>query len=383
VQEITTLGLEHSLLTKYTAFVAIDSQVRNASGDSTTVRQPLPLPEGVSNLAVGGPLPAAMAMNRAAPTSVTEDSASVPDAMMQSLKSYERYEQAMPPAFPRLFLAEDELQMDLGAAMNVTPDQIGEPVLLPLSLAYGLAEPVSLGVHSREGLCVTGSGHGCAHVFDQLGTELLWRLVHRWDDSVALRLGFSFASFDPAWPRLAVGVPMQMSLGDGESFFLRFEPSFAWGLSHTETNGATFVLPLRLQLLAKRVLSIYAQGGLLASWSHINERYVIPAGLGLQLSPARWLDVGLELTVAIKAGSELPEAARRIFYDSTATITPAIYDRSLLLNFRLHGGASRAYRAIASLFADEDDDEESSYHEPAPPPPPPSPTRPVCGKIEW
>ena len=53
VEEITDLGLQYNLLTQYTSFVAIDSEVRNKTGESTTVNQPLPLPEGVSDLAVG------------------------------------------------------------------------------------------------------------------------------------------------------------------------------------------------------------------------------------------------------------------------------------------------------------------------------------------
>jgi Ca-activated chloride channel family protein len=54
VKEITSLGLAYNLLTRYTSFVAIDSRVRRTGGDATTVQQPLPLPEGVSDLAVGG-----------------------------------------------------------------------------------------------------------------------------------------------------------------------------------------------------------------------------------------------------------------------------------------------------------------------------------------
>lgn len=56
IKEITRLGLEYNLLTEYTSFVAIDSQVRNKDGKSTTIQQPLPLPQGVSDLAVGGSL---------------------------------------------------------------------------------------------------------------------------------------------------------------------------------------------------------------------------------------------------------------------------------------------------------------------------------------
>jgi len=56
VKTITELGLKYNLLTDYTSFVAVDSEVRNAGGNLTTVRQPLPLPEGVSNYAVGTPV---------------------------------------------------------------------------------------------------------------------------------------------------------------------------------------------------------------------------------------------------------------------------------------------------------------------------------------
>lgn len=53
-KEITGLGLKYNLLTQYTSFIAIDSEIRNKDGKFTTVKQPLPLPHGVSDYAVGG-----------------------------------------------------------------------------------------------------------------------------------------------------------------------------------------------------------------------------------------------------------------------------------------------------------------------------------------
>ncbi len=53
-EEITALGLKYNLLTQYTSFIAIDSLIRNTGDSAVTVTQPLPLPEGVSDLAVGG-----------------------------------------------------------------------------------------------------------------------------------------------------------------------------------------------------------------------------------------------------------------------------------------------------------------------------------------
>jgi Ca-activated chloride channel family protein len=53
IKEVTHLGLTYNLLTAYTSFVAIDTDVRLVNGKAVTVRQPLPLPEGVSDYAVG------------------------------------------------------------------------------------------------------------------------------------------------------------------------------------------------------------------------------------------------------------------------------------------------------------------------------------------
>ena len=60
---ITALGLDYRLLTAFTSFVAIDSQVVNAGGQGMNVRQPLPMPEGVSNLAVAEQSAPMKAMN--------------------------------------------------------------------------------------------------------------------------------------------------------------------------------------------------------------------------------------------------------------------------------------------------------------------------------
>ncbi len=62
MKEVTQLGLTYNLLTAYTSFVAIDTEVRLVNGQSVTVKQPLPLPEGVSDYAVGRGMAAQKAM---------------------------------------------------------------------------------------------------------------------------------------------------------------------------------------------------------------------------------------------------------------------------------------------------------------------------------
>ncbi len=53
-EEITAIGLAHSMVTPYTSFVAVLDEVRNPEGKSMDVDQPSPLPQGVSGYAVGG-----------------------------------------------------------------------------------------------------------------------------------------------------------------------------------------------------------------------------------------------------------------------------------------------------------------------------------------
>lgn len=56
--QILDLGLKYQLLTPYTSFIAVDQAVRNPDPQaSQSVDQPLPLPQGVSNSAIGSTVP--------------------------------------------------------------------------------------------------------------------------------------------------------------------------------------------------------------------------------------------------------------------------------------------------------------------------------------
>jgi Ca-activated chloride channel family protein len=53
IRDITSIGLKYNLLTQYTSFIAVRETVSNTQGPAQDVDQPLPLPLGVSDLAVG------------------------------------------------------------------------------------------------------------------------------------------------------------------------------------------------------------------------------------------------------------------------------------------------------------------------------------------
>jgi len=51
IRQVTSLGLNYSLLTRYTSFIAVLETVRNPEAKAKDVSQPLPLPQGVSDSA--------------------------------------------------------------------------------------------------------------------------------------------------------------------------------------------------------------------------------------------------------------------------------------------------------------------------------------------
>lgn len=53
VKQVTELGLKYNLLTPYTSFIAVREKIVNPNGDADDIKQPLPLPDGVMDTAIG------------------------------------------------------------------------------------------------------------------------------------------------------------------------------------------------------------------------------------------------------------------------------------------------------------------------------------------
>lgn len=96
IEEVTALGLEYNLLTAYTSFVAVDTEIRNRGGKATTVRQPLPLPEGVSDSAVGGMLSRSTAPMKFKQYAAAAEEASVPQTLLAGKKEQKQTQPVYP-----------------------------------------------------------------------------------------------------------------------------------------------------------------------------------------------------------------------------------------------------------------------------------------------
>jgi Ca-activated chloride channel family protein len=86
---ITDLGLFYNLLTPFTSFVAIDSEIVNRTGKADTVRQPLPMPEGVPDYAVAESQAVRAAQPAEQPASAPAGSYGQAKRMMKSREIYD------------------------------------------------------------------------------------------------------------------------------------------------------------------------------------------------------------------------------------------------------------------------------------------------------
>jgi len=147
IKQVTELGLKYSLMTQYTSFVAIDNLVRNKDGELEIVKQPLPLPQGVSDYAVGAdmsvsgvhaapppPMGKMQAPGRAMPETVAEEPVPVPlGTSLRELKlSDPVFEETVAAALEGLFEDIDscyfaELARDPGLAGDVVVEFTIDP----------------------------------------------------------------------------------------------------------------------------------------------------------------------------------------------------------------------------------------------------------------
>jgi Ca-activated chloride channel family protein len=128
---ITDLGLAHRLLTRFTSFVAVDSEVAQRGGRPAEVRQPLPLPDGVSSLAVGGTAvgTAAKSFLQRAPASRAAPAAAAEERLADAAR--EPAPAPAPPRVLRVLRVEPAPGLDAGALGRALDARLAATAGLP------------------------------------------------------------------------------------------------------------------------------------------------------------------------------------------------------------------------------------------------------------
>jgi Ca-activated chloride channel homolog len=153
-RQITDLGLKYNLLTEFTSFVAIDQRVRRTDGSWETVKQPLPLPQGVSDAAVGG---VAGGTGGGVSRMVAAESVALalPSSRNMAAKSSAPMPQAAPVQAPADARKEDKLQQNPSVRVRVLethlagPRTAARPLEELLSAALSVVDPAASAALSR------------------------------------------------------------------------------------------------------------------------------------------------------------------------------------------------------------------------------------------
>jgi hypothetical protein len=199
-----------------------------------------------------------------------------------------------------LTLAEGLGQLDVPVVVNLSTDEVGKPVFIPLHLAYGVTSTATLAITHAIGLCVTGTSNGCDKVYNDVGFEGLFSVVPGGPAQMALAAGLQFVSLsDPFAVAAVVGFDSRY----GSSVLaLRIDPRLSIGLNERDAgNRETLVLPVTLQVQATRNLLLSVGSGLFAPLDPVvgsfSDLYAIPLLFGVTYTSGR-VDVGASFAFA-------------------------------------------------------------------------------------
>jgi hypothetical protein len=204
-----------------------------------------------------------------------------------------------------LTLPRGTVQLDLPITVNLTRGAVGEPWAVPAAATYGLSDDLAIGLVHARGLCLSGRGGGCPRVYDDAGGRLRVSLLRAGGGQLAAEGTLLASRFDdPLFDGLA-GLVYKHTLG-----------SFA-GIARLDLSLALSGRARRLyrEVLAGSIEGQYRLADGLAGFARVGLAKAlevrppfeiataIPAGLGVQVAPARRLEVGGELRFPDLLGS--------------------------------------------------------------------------------
>jgi len=213
-------------------------------------------------------------------------------------------EPAKPPPPPGLTLPQGVVGISLVAEASASSGTLGEPISIAPDLGFGVTPDLTLSlVHSTfgttgfrggagRGLCLTGEGHGCAHVYDGAGVEALYGL-RRGSFSVAANLGAHALSFDAGHHGLKLGFKLRYSVGRVVVISM---PSVFVAVterdSATTPNRDLLWLPTSVAYKLTSELSVAVAAGLKGPIEGFDEGFEIAVGTSTQYALSNAVTIG-------------------------------------------------------------------------------------------
>jgi hypothetical protein len=132
-------------------------------------------------------------------------------------------------------LPKGMIQIVVPIHINLSTDQVGKPVNLPLELYYGVTPDLTVGLVHPVGLCFTGSDNGCAKFYDDVGLTALYRVL-RGNFDMSAQVGLLVGTFDPFVLTATLGVKGRVLVANNKLAVL-FNPSIAIGITERDLGN--------------------------------------------------------------------------------------------------------------------------------------------------
>jgi hypothetical protein len=155
------------------------------------------------------------------------------------------------------------IEIQVPIVINLSTDQVGKPVSLPLGIWYGVNNDLSLGLtHGTPifgglggGLCFTGADNGCAKFYNNVNLEALYRFL-RGNFDLAAHGTLAVTSFDPFMLGIGLGVKGRVVLANGK-IGIFFDPALFIGITERDAgNKEVLSIPVDVAFQATPMLAV-------------------------------------------------------------------------------------------------------------------------------
>jgi len=215
-----------------------------------------------------------------------------------------------------LQLPTEMVQLKVPLIINLSKDNVGNPIAIPFDIRFGLTDDLELDLFHQYpygGLCISGQSKGCGHVYNDIDVGLLYSLMRERDVDLSFFGAFEVAQFSsPSFLRLDAGMAFKFVQPQWSIFA---KPYIGIGVNHRDQNGDAFKMPIEFAFQLSRPTALFIETGFYGDLHNLGDTWFSPVGVGINFLLQHGIDMGAEFKLDDLIGNGSTTDSRSfIFY---------------------------------------------------------------------